>query len=661
MDKSQGSQYNKHIPHIINISQGSHENKDRSDETTSSCSFHSRSSNSSKKKKRRMPDSKNEIIKKLHICAKAGNPQQTEQFLKQMQTLYEAGDEDMRPDFRHYNSMMHAWVKSENTADKEFRAQSILEWMCNLQKNNPRSVEYTHLKPTNISFNICINAWSKSKEKNSTDVAWYLFELMQSMKEEGHISYGPDYHTCKVIIHALSNNVEEGTARKATRVLDLMHDSINCKPDASIYNQIMHIYSHNKENNAPQKGEALLTTMHQRYIAGEEDLKPTTLTFNTLLNTYAKSKIDSAADRAEMILQHMQELYESGLNDVCPDVISFNTVINAHASSHKKGADTRAFNLLSKMKELHAIGRVTAVPNVRTYNACMKACLCSCNDINTSTSEKEASMKIACDLLSQMHYENISADEHTYHWFFKACQYLCTDDLALKSRFHWAYELCYKSGVLNDRLYQQIQHMNRITNHHHYFQPHFSWGPPNESNGEKKEYFVRSSSSRNQEIHNSFTNNSPWAFESSDFEESMDGPTSRNQDLDSHSTANSSHWAQELGGFGEVVDSHRQAYPIHQNTVSYTSVASSNDSTITSSLYSHEESIDLSAHQKTPTQSHSTPCPVSLPSVISVDGSNNMWAYKPTPPQTNGAISEKKWTYRVEAPNHMSITHTIPE
>jgi hypothetical protein len=593
--------------------------------TSSTCSTSTSDSNKEIKKKRQMSDCKNDIIKKLHTCAKAGKPQQARQFLKQMQALYEQGDKDMRPDFRHYNSMMHAWVKS-NTLDKEFQAQSILEWMCDLQKNTPPGIEHTHLKPTNISFNICINAWSKSCEKHSTNVAWYLFDLMQSMKEEGHISDGPDYHTCKVIIHALSNKVEKGTVRKAERVLQLMHDSSNCKPDASIYNQIMHIYSHNKERNAPQKGEALMTDMHGRYLAGDESLKPTTLTFNTLLNTYAKSKSDGAADRAEMILQHMQELHGSGHEFVQPDVISFNTVINAHASSHKEGADRRAYNILSKMKKLHAVGHVAAVPNVRTYNACMKACLCSCSDMDGNTAEKETSMALACNLLSQMRNENVCADEHTYHWFFKACQNLCADDLSLHSRLHWAYWLCYNSGILNDRLHQQIQ---QITTNAHSFQAHLSRAPPPVPHGLSPEGVVNGSASRNQET-------------------------------DCYSWAHASSRAYQLNDFEGPMQS--QSLPQRQPM---SCIPSSNDSTISSSLCSHDDSIDFGGvfFQETLFSSQATPRPpVSLPSVISVDGSTNMWAYESHSRQPLSTIDDtKKWTSRVEDSKQMSIPHTIPE
>jgi hypothetical protein len=545
-----------------------------------------------------------DIIKKLHSCAKKGKAQEAEQCLKQMQTMFDQGNKDMRPDFRHYNSMMHAWVKS-NCSNKEFYAQSILEWMCELQKKSPNGEDYTHLKPTNVSFNICINAWSKSKEIHSPDVAWYLFELMQSMKEEGHLSCGSDYHTCRVIIHALSKRVEEGTIRKAERVLQIMHDSSDCKPDASIYNQILHIHSFNKEKDAPQKGEKMMNDMHARYLAGDDSLKPTTLTFNTLLNTYAKSNIDGAAERAEMILQHMQELFESGHDFAKPDVISFNTVINAHACSQKVGADRRAYDILQKMKELNAVGRIQAVPNVRTYNACMKACLCSSSDMNGNISEKEQSMALACSLLAEMNERNVSSDEHTYSWFFRACQYLCIDDLSRYSRVQWAYGLCRINGILNDRIERQVHQITRTIKLDH---PHPVTLPPSSRRLHSIESDNLSDSGYAK------TDNYPLNF-------------TPIQAIDQMSVGTSAH-----------SQSSRQQQPLK-------CISTSNSSILSSSLCSRDDSTDYRIFEKaSPSSQISQSSSRAFPSIVSLDGSLNMWAYEPGYRKDVDTITEaKRW------------------
>jgi len=451
---------------------------DQTSKLTSSSSSSSSGTQTKGKKKQKCKASpakrRSCIIKNLHACAKAGNPIQAEKHLQELISLCDQeGHTDKRPDFRHYNSLMHSWIKSD-AEDKEFRAQSILEWMCNQQLTQATTSSKAHLKPSNISFNICINAWSKSKKKNSAHVAWHLFENMHTLADQGHVRPGPDYHTYRSTLQALSNNVEMGTAQRAEHLLKIMHDRHDAavKPDDSIYHIVMHIYSHNKERRAPEKVEELLADMYSRYQAGDQGLKPSTLTFNTLLNTYAKSsfQVDEAADRAENILQHMQDLHEHGFGNVQPDIISFNTVINAHANSRgKQGADRRAYAILQKMKALHAVGRITDGPVTRTYNACLKACLCNGNGstgTNATFSCKEenaASMALAYEIMSYLHssavelcHEAAAPDEHTYNWFFKACAILCEDEERRQSMVQWARDLCRKNGLFTRKLQTQV-------------------------------------------------------------------------------------------------------------------------------------------------------------------------------------------------------------
>ncbi len=285
-------------------------------------------------------------------------------------------------------------------------------------------------------------------------------EYMMQLYSADLTSSGPDYHTFRSVLQALSKNVEKGTAQKAERVLSVMKAETDpaVKPDDTIYHVIMHIYSHNREMNAPQRAEKLLEEMHLRNHEGDESLKPSVITFNTLLNTYAKSFMEGAADRAEEVLDHMQMLHENGVKGVEPDCISFNTVLNCHASSGAKGSDRRAFGILTRMHELYATGRISVEPNARTYNACIKACLCS--SISGTTEELDESMSLACKILSMVQYDALTsarADEYTYHWFFKVCKALCNDDQKRFTMVQWGFNFCQENGLVTSRIMDQVR------------------------------------------------------------------------------------------------------------------------------------------------------------------------------------------------------------
>ena len=405
-----------------------------------------------------------DVIKKLHKSAKDGRPFDAENCIEVMKSLYHKGDTFMKPDIRHYNSLMNAWIRS-NRFNRIYKAEQILEELCQLQRMDAQNHE--HLKPTSVSFNICINAWQKTKDTSAGDKVWYLFELMHDMLDKGLMTDKPYYQTYRTVLHALSSNVVKGTTTRAEKVLHLMKSRCDgaVLPDESIYHIVMHIYSHNREMNGPQRVEELLSEMHQEFLKGNVTVKPTTLTFNTVLNTFAKSSQTGAAERAELILEHMQHLHENGYGDCQPDAISFNTVINAYATSDKAGADRRACEILAAMKRNYLAGVTpSAKPNIRTYNACIKACLCGKD--YSSQYEKNITIRRAQGLFMELHQQEsrIQPDDHTYNWYLKVFHALCDNDLDKIATTKSVFNSCCQRGLLNDCIMDQIRQMIDLHN-----------------------------------------------------------------------------------------------------------------------------------------------------------------------------------------------------
>jgi len=395
----------------------------------------------------------NNIIKNLHECARAGKPRDAEAHLQTMHSLYWKGHEHLKPDVRHFNSILNAWAKSKETG-KEFRTEEILAWMYQLQETTNYDV-----KPTRVSFNICISAWSKSKELDAGSRALKLFDYMSSLYEAGDSDLKPDFQSYRSVICALSKNVIKGSAPKAEAILQKMRlsDDPETSPDSSLYHMVIHMYSNNRDVNAPERAEALLNEMHFAFMNGNIAVKPNTITFNTVLNTYAKSLTQGLAERAESILRRMKELHEHGYPNVEPDTITFNSVINAHANSRSEGSAVRVFGILSEMQESYQNGIKKAKPDTRTYNACLKACYYSSYVINKESSAN-INFDVACKLLSQIHYElDSQPDEHTFIWFFRACKANYYEESKHNQAVEWAIQLCWKAGLWTDRVIKEYQ------------------------------------------------------------------------------------------------------------------------------------------------------------------------------------------------------------
>lgn len=394
------------------------------------------------------------LIKNLHKCAKAGNPRDAQAHLEAMQQLYLEGHTDLKPDVRHYNSVLNAWVKSKEEG-KELRAQKILDWMQKLHEM--ADVNYS-IKPSQISFNICITAWCKSKEKDAAKRALNLLDRMLLLYHAGDSDLKPGFRIYKSVIIVLSKNVDKGSAVKAEALLQKMRQSRDpqISPDSCLYNMVIHMYSQNRDANAPQRAEALLNEMHFAFMNGNNAVQPNTITFNTVLNTYAKSITQGSAERAEAILQRMQDLYDHGYLNVEPDTISFNSVINAYANSGTGESAIRAFDILNKMHELYQAGRIkNAQPNIRTYNACLKVCYYSSYTASTEMNAKL--FNAVCMLLSQIHHQlYLQADEQTYIWFFRACQANCQEETKRDHTFEWAFHMCCKDKLWTKKVFKEV-------------------------------------------------------------------------------------------------------------------------------------------------------------------------------------------------------------
>ena len=135
------------------------------------------------------------IIKRLHQCGRAGKAKEAELYLKTMHALYWSGKEDLKPDVRHFNSVMNAWAKSRERG-REFKTQEILDWMSYVHTTTD---ENWNVKPTRVTYNICINTWCESRELNAVDNALKLFNQMLSLYEAGDSEIKPDCQIFRLV------------------------------------------------------------------------------------------------------------------------------------------------------------------------------------------------------------------------------------------------------------------------------------------------------------------------------------------------------------------------------------------------------------------------------------------------------------------------------
>ena len=201
------------------------------------------------------------------------------------------------------------------------------------------------------SYNLVINAWSKSASNESVAKSEALLKSM----EEKSSTISPDLLSYSGVISSISKSKRESDITKAEDILQRVSKSKNIQPDSIIYNMVLNIYS-KRGHGSVEKCEMLLKQMETLAAQGNEQVAPDIRTYNLLLTAYAN---EMGANEAEKIL-HRIEKHKS----INPNVITYTTCMDSYS---KKGDAHNALRILSLMEKAFKNGNLDCKPTRRAY------------------------------------------------------------------------------------------------------------------------------------------------------------------------------------------------------------------------------------------------------------------------------------------------------
>lgn len=202
------------------------------------------------------------------------------------------GNEDVRPNFYNYNSVISALAKSHDEG-AAFRAELILERMENLY----RTTEDDNVKPRTATYNAIIDAWAKSGEIDAANRAELLLGHMMELYETGH--------------------------------------NLDAKPNVLSFNSVLNAWAKSGHPEAPEHAREVLSRMIELGNSGDLKVSPDATSFATTINAYARSHHFGKAQSAYDLFLHMEDLYRSsnGRRALRPNNVVYNSVLNACAFS----------------------------------------------------------------------------------------------------------------------------------------------------------------------------------------------------------------------------------------------------------------------------------------------------------------------------------------
>jgi pentatricopeptide repeat protein len=361
----------------------------------------------------------------LNIYARNGEIDKALNLFQQMQSNYDSGNKDCRPNMHTYATILNALHKS-NRSDAAVKAELFF--------NSIPS-------PDTVAYSTLLNIYAYNE---NIDKALKLFKQMQLDFESGkNKNCRPNLHTYNTILNALQKSNRSDAAEKAEQFFKSIPS-----PDTVTYNTLLNIHAQTGEID---KALILVQQMRMDFDSGKnKDCRPDMHTYATILNALQKSSRSDALEKAELFF----DLIPS------PNTVTYTTLLNIYAQN---GEIDKALNLVQHMQSDYDSGNKDCRPNMHTYATILNAL----HKLNRSDAAEKAELFFnaipspdtvtyntllniyahygnidkALNLVQQMQMDFDSGknkdcrpDMHTYNTILNALQNLNRSDAAAKAK-----------------------------------------------------------------------------------------------------------------------------------------------------------------------------------------------------------------------------------
>jgi len=354
-----------------------------------------------------------------------------EKLLDEMERVYSSSGStnlSMRPTTITYNTVMNAWSKSGDLY-APFHVERLLDRMV----DHYRSGNNEKVKPDTVTFTTVIDSWANYGKKQRNHAQQRNFIAIPApppSRERGMRSSA-----------AINQNMDGGQndsfstsgnncpAQYAEDILVYMEeleqqnqhngsgDGKPIKVTVAVYNAVMNAWSNSGDRNvACERVENLLERMIQR----NDNCRPNVVSYNILLKTYAmaNSGSSSSEENNDVSIKMEEILQRMKQNDVMADCQSYSTIISAIAKGNETRKARKCLNILNRMVQQYKIsGNWKMKPNTICFNSVLNACAHTSD--NDAQGQKEV-LAIATATLKSLQSSDYGDPDHiTWGTFLK--------------------------------------------------------------------------------------------------------------------------------------------------------------------------------------------------------------------------------------------------
>lgn len=337
------------------------------------------------------------IEKSTHLIDKSGKV-----ILGNYDTIQDLEENVVLPNVKSFNNVINAWAHSESEEGAVRSIQILKHLMFESDDIDSDDILKQPISkiivPDTVTFNLVINAISKSGRSNAGERAEEILNFMRDPSQDNtkalsmgsslkipmdELSIFPDTITFNSTINAWSNDNSLRGASKSEKLLNqLIQDFENGglhHPNSATFNAVMNAWTTSGESQCGNKAEEVFQKMKQFHASHNiPNLEPTMACYNSLLAAYCSQCEHSGSIQSfESALEVLVRIERDG--GFSPNTLHYNRIFSIPSKIHPQHEENRFFilqktkSILNEMCQL-STSRKTFAPDVFTFNHMIKAC-----------------------------------------------------------------------------------------------------------------------------------------------------------------------------------------------------------------------------------------------------------------------------------------------
>jgi hypothetical protein len=331
------------------------------------------------------------------------------------------------PDLDSYNIVVDAWSKSR-VAEAPEAAERLLRRMLDAD---------TALEPNTRTYNLLIEAWANSNKGNSLEKVMQIYGHMGNLNKQGK-DVTPNIRTINAVLHAHAKRAGQLTTQGSTEGFEqaracadtaygILQDakkryeesgSLGDMPDVETYTSVMDVYSRCGTYGACRQTEDLLEELKELHVrTNNRRYKPNFRTYTAAITAWSRTRSNDSPKRVEELLEEMARDPV-----VKPNSKTYTVAIQCWARSRDPLKAKRVLKILMDLREQYkTTGNAEIRPTTQTYNNAIDACA-RCQG---SVEQQTEAMKIAFAVLKTIETDKAcNPNAATYSTLIRALSFL---------------------------------------------------------------------------------------------------------------------------------------------------------------------------------------------------------------------------------------------